>query len=160
MPSSFRLISEYTRPLHLQTKTSPDLNPTLNKAGAFSVSYHTNSADSWPSSTIYCLWGLHMITIRCEDHSSSVQQVRAVDEGRQADRLPQHSSAPGPAFLARRSLETWASKAPSTVPCRSVVKVILTAHVPCQRKDWWHEVVNTRSAIGEFCMSLRIRSSI
>ena len=119
MPSSFCLISEYTRPLHLQTKTSPDLNPTLNKAGAFSVSYHTNSADSWPSSTIYCLRGLRMITIGCEDRSSSVQQVRAVDEGRQADRLPQHSSAPVPAFLARRSLETWASKAPSAVLCRS-----------------------------------------
>ena len=119
MPSSFCLISEYMCPLHLQTKTSPDFNHTLNKAEVFLVSYHTNSGDSWPSSTIYCLRGLRMITIRCEDRSSSMQQVRAVDKSRQADCLPQHFSAPGPAFLARRSFKTWASKVPSAVPCRS-----------------------------------------
>ena len=62
-PSSFLLISGYTRLLHLQTKTSPALNPTPNKAGASSVSYHTNSADSWPSSAIYCLRGLRMISV-------------------------------------------------------------------------------------------------
>ena len=62
-PPSFHLISDYTRPLHLQTKTFPALNPTPNMVGAFSVSYHTNSADSWPSSAIYCLRELPMISV-------------------------------------------------------------------------------------------------
>ncbi|EDR09860.1 uncharacterized protein LACBIDRAFT_318108 [Laccaria bicolor S238N-H82] len=35
------------------------------------------------------------------------------------------------------------------------VKVISTAHVPCQRKDWWQEVVNTRSAIGDLPRELQ-----
>ena len=30
-----------------------------------------------------------------------------------------------------------------------MVKVILMAWVPSQRKDWWQEIVNTRSAIGD-----------
>ena len=35
------------------------------------------------------------------------------------------------------------------------VKVISTAHVPCQRKDWWQEVVNTRTAIGDLPRELQ-----
>jgi hypothetical protein len=87
---------------------------------------------------------------RHEDHSSSVQQLGAVEM--RVGRLItfQHSLAPGPAFLAGRSLETWHQKRLALFLVDPTVKVISTAHVPCQRKDWWQEIVNMRSAIGDF----------
>lgn len=47
---------ESTHPLHLHIP-----NHTPNTTGTFSVSYHTNSVTSSPSSEIYRLWGLRMI---------------------------------------------------------------------------------------------------
>jgi hypothetical protein len=36
-----------------------------------------------------------------------------------------------------------------------IIRIISTAHVPCQRKDWWEDSVNKRSAIGSLPLELQ-----
>ena len=96
------------------------------------------------------------VVFGCEDRSSSVQQVGAVET--RAGRLItfpnilQHQVQP---FSLEDRSKPGHRKLLALFLVDPMIKVISTAHVPCQRKDWWQEIVNTRSAIGDLPRELQ-----
>ena len=92
----------------------------------------------------------------CEDGTASMQQVGAVET--RAGRLItfpnilQHQVQP---FSLEDRSKPGHRKLLALFLVDPTVKVISTAHVPCQRKDWWQEVVNMRSAIGDLPRELQ-----